>query len=69
MTNDILNSLHREYEHKKLNAEMDLEERKKKLYSLFPRLLEIDDELNSLGIKVTKSILVNPSERDNYLKI
>ena len=68
MTNDILNSLHREYEHKKLNAEMDLEERKKKLYSLFPRLLEIDDELNSLGIKVTKSILVNPSERDNYLK-
>ena len=42
--------------------------RKEKIYNLFPRLLEIDNELNSLGIKATKSILLNPSLREEYVK-
>ena len=68
MASDILNSLLREYEQKRLNAEQDLEMRKEKIYNLFPRLLEIDNELNSLGIKATKSILLNPSLREEYVK-
>ena len=67
MASDVLNSLLREYEQKRLNAEQDLERRKQKIYNLFPRLLEIDNELNSLGIKATKSILFNPSLREEYI--
>ena len=34
MANDVLNSLLREYEQKKINAELDLEERKNKIYEI-----------------------------------
>mgnify|MGYP004601038077 FL=1 len=67
MANDILNTLLKEYEHKKINAELDLEKRKEKVYALIPRLLGIDDELNSLGIKIAKSILVSPENRESYV--
>ena len=66
MANDVLNSLLREYEQKKINAELDLEERKNKIYDLIPRLKEIDDELNSLGIQVAKSILMSPEEKSVF---
>ena len=59
MANDILNSLLKEYSQKKLKAELDAERRKEKLYKLIPRLQEIDDELNSLGINTAKNILNN----------
>ena len=36
MSNDSLNSLLKEYEQKKLNAELDLERRKETLYKLIP---------------------------------
>ena len=45
MSYEILNSLLREYEQKKLKAELDLEKRKEQLYKLIPRLEEIDKEL------------------------
>ena len=67
MTNDILNSLLRDYERKKLNAELDLERRKDLIYKLITRLLEIDTELNSLGIQSAKSILFSPEKKDFYL--
>lgn len=62
MANEALNSLLKEYEQKKLNAELDLEERKKNLYKLIPRLEQIDTELSTLGISTAKSILNNTSD-------
>lgn len=62
MTNDILNSLLKEYSQKKIKAELDLEKRKETLYKLIPRLQEIDDELNNLGINTAKNILNNSSD-------
>ena len=38
MANEILNSLLKEYEQKKLKAELDLEKRKDDLYNRIPRL-------------------------------
>ena len=38
MSNEVLNSLLREYEQKKLNAELDLEKRKTELYRKLPEL-------------------------------
>ena len=59
MANEVLNSLLREYEQKKLKAELDLEERKSELYNRFPRLQQIEDELNNFAIQTSKNILLN----------
>ena len=48
-----------EYEQKKRNAEFDLQRRKQKLYEKFPRLEEIDEEINKISINKTKSILIS----------
>ena len=61
MTNDVLNSLLKEYQQKKLNAELDLDRRKQNLYKLIPRLEEIDSELNNFAINTAKNILNNSS--------
>ena len=58
MANEVLDALLRDYEQKKLRAELDLDTRKNKLYSLFPRLAEIENELNSFAIATTKSLLL-----------
>lgn len=65
MANEALNSLLKEYEQKKLNAELDLEERKNNLYKLIPRLKQIDTELSTLGISTAKSILNNTSDSNS----
>lgn len=57
MADEVLNSLLKEYEQKKLKAELDLEERKKNLYLLLPRLKDIEKELNSFAINTAKNIL------------
>ena len=62
MSNEILNSLLREYEQKKLKAELDLEKRKEQLYKLIPKLEEIDKELNSSGINAAKQILFKSAD-------
>lgn len=61
MSNEILNSLLKEYEQKKLNAEQDLEKRKQNLYKLIPHLEEIDNNLNNFAISTAKNILNNSS--------
>ena len=57
MSNEVLNSLLREYEQKKLNAELDLEKRKTELYKKLPELQKIDDEINHLSFQTAKNIL------------
>lgn len=59
MSNQVLDSLLKEYSQKKFKAEMDLEIKKEKLYEKIPRLREIENELNSFAISKAKSILNN----------
>ena len=59
MANEILNSLLKEYEQKKLKAELDLEKRKDDLYNRIPRLKQIENELNTFAISKAKEILRN----------
>ena len=65
MSNEILNNLLKEYEQKRLKAELDLEDRKNTLYSSIPRLKEIEDELNNFAICTAKNLLKN---NDNSLE-
>lgn len=67
MANELLNSLLKEYEHKKMQAELDLEKRKELLYKKIPRLSEIESELNHFAIQTTKNILNNNSDSLNEL--
>ena len=60
MSNNNLSILLKEYEKKRMNAELDLERRKEKLYNAIPRLAEIESELQSNSISIAKSILQNP---------
>ena len=64
MANEILNSLLRDYEQKKLKAEVDLEHKKELLYKEIPELQEIENQLNSLSINIAKNILLNNSSTD-----
>ena len=65
--NDFLNSLLKEYEQKKLKAEIDAENRKINLYNNVPRFQEIEDTLNNLAIETAKNILNKSNE--NSLEI
>lgn len=64
MANELLNSLLKEYEKKKLNAELKAEKRKDDLYEKFPKLKEIEDELNSFAINTAKNILKNGNKKE-----
>ena len=57
MSNEVLNSLLKEYEQKKVKAELDLEKRKENLYNHVPRLKQIEDDLNHFAIETAKNIL------------
>ena len=57
MSNQILNNLLKEYDKKRIKAELDLEERKESLYSSIPRLKQIEDELNNYAINTAKELL------------
>ena len=59
MANEVLNSLLKDYEKKKLQAEINCEKRKEQLYKNVPKLGEIEDELNNFAINMTKNILKN----------
>lgn len=59
MSNEVLNSLLKEYEQKKLKAELNLEKKKDDLYIKAPRLKEIEDNLNHFAINTAKNILQN----------
>lgn len=68
MANELLSTLLKEYEQKKLKAEIDLEKRKEELYNKIPRLKEIEDKLNSSAISKAKDILLNGSKSTEDLK-
>ncbi len=59
MSNEVLHTFLKEYEQKKLKAEIDLEKRKESLYQKIPRLEQIEDELNRFAILTAKNILLH----------
>ncbi len=59
MSKEVLNSLLKEYEQKKIYAELEAEKRKEELYKRIPKLQQIENELNSFALLTTKNILSN----------
>ena len=66
MKDSELLTLNMEYAEKRQKNQRELEKRKKDLYSKFPRLEEIENEINILSIKKARSILMkNLTDRLN----
>ena len=59
MSNQVLNSLLKEYEQKKLKAELELEKKKQELYEKIPKLQQIEDDLNHFAILTAKNLLLH----------
>ena len=67
MVNRELEDILQQYEQKRRFAQVSLENRKKELYKKIPRLEEIENEINKISIKKTKSILMN--ENSDEIKV
>ena len=57
MDNSTLKVLLQEYEQKRIKANLIAEQNKNNLYKSYPRLEEIENEINKLSIDKIKSIL------------
>lgn len=57
--NEVYKTLLNEYEQKRKKANIELENRKNKLYSDFPELEKLDTSLNKLAISSAKALLEN----------
>ena len=68
MNNATLNTLLREYDKKKLNAEMNFEKEKNNFYKTHPELQILNDNLNSTALAISKAILNNDSDLTEKLK-
>ena len=66
MTDKNLDSLLSEYEEKRRKANMEVEANISKLYTQFPILENIDDEINKYSINKTKSILNGKGDTKNF---
>ncbi len=64
MGNSTLRNLLKDYEQKRMNAILDLDNRKIALYSSNKRLEEIENELTSFALNTAKSILSNSNKTD-----
>ena len=69
MDNNILNSLLKEYDKKRIKSELDLERRKQNLYKLIPELEKIESEINICAISSAKNILNNLSNENSTNKL
>lgn len=69
MTIDVLRTIEREYEQKRMIAEKNTEYLKNETYEKNPKLAEIDTLIKKLGIESTKSsLLANETEKEKILK-
>ena len=57
MANEILNALLKEYEQKKVRAEIEADERKEDLYRQIPRLQTLENEINNSALATARNIL------------
>ena len=61
-----LEKLLTEYEQKRRMAQINLEEKEKELYKKYPRLEEINNEINRKAINKAKAILKKETSAKNY---
>lgn len=56
------------YEQKRDADELDLENRKKELYTRIPEIQHIEDEISKIGLQLAKAVLLDPNSREKIVK-
>lgn len=67
MNSDIYNSIKNEYDRRQKRAYDELEERKAAVYSLAPRIEEIDTEIHMSGLKYNKLMLTGEMSSEDAI--
>lgn len=57
----------KKYEERRDENELLLEKRKMQVYNRFPQIKGIDDEISLIGLKLAKSVLTNPNDRESIV--
>lgn len=68
MNNSTLNTLLKEYEKKKFNADLEFEKAKDSFYEKHPDLLSINNKLSMLALDISKSVLNGDNEKVKLLR-
>ena len=68
MDNTKIRNILLKYEQRRDKNEYELEQRKNKISTKIPQIVEIDDEISKIGLKLAKSVLLNPSAREDIVK-
>lgn len=69
MNNTTLNILLKEYEKKKLKADLTFETARNNFYNSNPNLLKLNNKLNSIALDISKAILRNDLDLSSKLKL
>lgn len=56
------------YERMRDKNEFELEQRKNKIAIDIPEIVDIDNEISKIGLKLAKAVLLDPSSRENLVK-
>lgn len=68
MDNSKIKSILLKYEQQRDKNEYELENRKNEVNSKIPEIIQIDDEISKIGLQLAKSVLLDPSSRENIVK-
>ncbi len=55
------------FQKKRDKAKRDLEDRKNEIYTFIPRIKEIEKEINRLGLKIAKAVIIDATKSGNAL--
>ncbi|MEG1424562.1 MAG: ATP-binding protein [Peptostreptococcaceae bacterium] len=64
MDDNKVRSILLNYEQRRDQNEVDLENRKKEVYDTIPELLEMENEVSKIGLGLAKLVLLNPNSRE-----
>ena len=67
LSNPTLKALLKEYEQKRIKKEMELETKLNQFYQNTPSLSNLNDQINRLSIELSKSILLNKSDKKQII--
>ncbi|HSQ88546.1 ATP-binding protein [Romboutsia sp.] len=67
MNDNKIRNILLKYEQKRDQDELDLENRKKEIYTKIPEIEQIEDEISKIGLKLAKAVLLDPNSREKIV--
>ncbi len=68
MNNPVLKEIQLIYEKRRHNSDKDLRRRQQEVYRKLPKIRELDDEIRKTGLKMAKTVLLQPENSEKAAK-